>query len=68
MTFENPKFMAKDVAEWIEHSNVSVMLNNVDEEEKVEMPTLNSAYAGNLTSEVWFLTEDRLYKVIMLSR
>ena len=35
--FENPLFLAKDVAEWIEHSDVSSvnkMLNNVDEDEK----------------------------------
>ena len=34
---ENPLFLAKDVAEWIEHSNPSKMLNTVDEDEKVTM-------------------------------
>ena len=31
---ENPLFMAKDVAKWIEHSNVSMMLRSIDEDEK----------------------------------
>ena len=32
---ENPLFLAKDVAVWIEHSDVSMMMRNVDDEEKV---------------------------------
>ena len=32
---ENPLFLAKDVAEWIEHSDVSKMIRSVDEEEKL---------------------------------
>lgn len=39
-TKEAPLFLAKDVAKWIEHSNVSMMLNKVDEDEKV----LNNVY------------------------
>ena len=35
-TFEEPLFLAKDVAEWIEHSDRSKMLKNVDEDEKVK--------------------------------
>ena len=31
---ENPLFLAKDVAEWIEHSNVTHMVKNVDEDER----------------------------------
>lgn len=34
-TFENPLFLAKDVAEWIEHSRASEMLKSIDEEEKL---------------------------------
>ena len=33
--FENPLFLAKDVAEWIEHSNVTKMLNGIDKTEKI---------------------------------
>ncbi len=32
--FENPLFLAKDVASWIEHSNARMMLQSVDEDEK----------------------------------
>lgn len=60
--FENPLFLAKDVAEWIEYdvSNVSKMVKSVDENEKVITRTNN-------TSAI-FLTEDGLYEVLMLSR
>ena len=51
--FENPLFLAKDVAEWIEYdtSSINKMLNNVDETEKVRknVPTPG----GN--QEMWFL-------------
>lgn len=62
--FENPLFKADEVATWIEHSNVSKMLENIDEEEKVklEVSTLTNSYSA------WFLTENGLYEVLMLSR
>lgn len=63
-TFENPLFLAKDVAEWIEHSDVSTMLRKVDEEEKV---TNNVCTLGG-KQKAWFLTEDGLYEVLMQSR
>ena len=31
-TAEEPLFLAKDVAKWIEHSDVSMMLRNVDDD------------------------------------
>lgn len=31
-----PLFLAKDVAEWIEHSNCRMMLQSVDDDEKVQ--------------------------------
>lgn len=65
-TVENPLFVARDVAEWIEYdlSSVNKMIANVDEEEKVRnnIPTLGG------TQEVWCLTEDGLYEVLMQSR
>ena len=39
---ENPLFLAKDVADWIEHSNSRMMLKTVDEDEKV---CVNNPYA-----------------------
>ncbi len=64
--FEEPYFLARDVAEWIEHSNVTEMLRSVDEDEKVKIFTnLNNIEVG---SNTWFLTEDGLYEVLMQSR
>ena len=66
-TFEEPLFLAKDVADWIEYSvaNVNKMLDKVDEEEKtVHTISMN----GNYTTQAWFLTEDGLYEVLMQSR
>ncbi len=59
---ENPLFLAKDVAEWIDYdiSNVSKMVNNVDEDEKL-IARINNTSAT-------FLIEDGLYEVLMLSR
>ena len=59
---ENPLFLAKDVAEWLEMdiSNASRMLKNVDENEKV--------LARHNTTSATFLTEDGLYEVLMQSR
>lgn len=63
-TVEEPLFKAKDVAEWIEHSDAHKLVEMVDDDEKVRniVPTLG----GN--QEMWFLTEDGLYEVLMLSR
>ena len=36
-TAENPLFLAKDVATWIEHSNSTEMLRSIDENEKAEL-------------------------------
>lgn len=63
--FENPLFLAKDVAEWIEHSNSRMMLQAVDENEKL---CVNNSYALQGQQEQWFLTEDGLYEVLMQSR
>lgn len=63
-TKENPLFLAKDVAEWIEHSKVSMMLDGVDEDEKLRETILTSGQRR----EMWFLTEDGLYEVLMQSR
>ena len=34
-TMEKPLFLAKDVANWLEHSNPSRMLSKIDEDEKI---------------------------------
>ena len=62
--FDNPLFLAKDVAEWIEHSNPSKMLLTIDEDEKV----LTNSYTLGGNQECLFLTENGLYEVLMQSR
>lgn len=61
---EEPLFLAKDVAEWIGHSDVSKMIKSVDEDEKGKniVPTLGGE------QEVWTLNEYGLYEVLMQSR
>ena len=64
--FENPLFLAKDVAKWIDYDKdkVGQMLNTVDDEEKITLPIYYSGQVRNM----WFLTEDGLYEVLMQSR
>jgi len=68
-TYEEPLFLAKDVAEWIEYSktsegyyNVSKMVSVVDDDEKTTITI------GNSGGKAWFLTENGLYEVLMQSR
>ena len=63
-TAENPMFLAKDVASWIEHSDVSTMLRSVDEDEKL----VQTMFVSGQNRECWFLTESGIYEVLMLSR
>lgn len=71
-TPEEPLFLARDVAEWIEYAktgqgyfDVSGMLRTVDEDERLKIRTTINNPSG---SDTWFLTEDGLYEVLMLSR
>ena len=61
---ENPLFVAKDVANWIEHSKASIMLDGIDEDEKLR----ETIFTSGQNREMWFLTEDGLYEVLMQSR
>lgn len=61
---DNLLFLAKDVATWIDHSDVSTMLRTVGDDEKVT--NIVCTPGGNQSS--WFLTEDGLYEVLMQSR
>ena len=61
---DEPLFLAKDVADMIGHSNVTHMMNMVDEDEKLTYTICNSGQAR----EMWFLTEGGLYEVLMQSR
>lgn len=70
-TFENPLFFAKDVAEMIDYSKTSKgafdifnMLKSIDEDEKL----IRTIFVSGQNREMWFLTENGLYEVLMLSR
>lgn len=62
---ENPLFLAKDIAEWIDHTDVSMMCKNLEFEiEKLVQTILVSGQ----NREVTFLTEYGVYEVLMTSR
>lgn len=70
-TAENPLFLAKEVAECIDYAktskgkfDVSNMVSSVDEEEKL----VRTIFVSGQNREVWLLTEDGLYEVLMQSR
>jgi prophage antirepressor-like protein len=65
-THENPLFLAKDIADWIDHSNTSKMISDaeLDDSEivKSRISTLTNSYSA------LFLTESGLHEVLMQSR
>lgn len=61
---DNPLFLAKDVAKWIEHSDNSRMLDSIDDDEKLK----RTIFVSGQNRKMWFLTEDGLYEVLMQSR
>lgn len=63
-TYEEPLFLAKDVAEWIGHSQVSKMLDTVDDEEKL----MGTLFLSGQKRNLWMLKENGVYEVIMQSR
>ena len=63
-TIEEPLFMAKDVAKWIENPNPSQMVQTVDDDEK----GIYNVYTLGGNQDCMFLTENGLYEVLMLSR
>ena len=71
-SIDEPLFLAKDIAEYIDYSktskgyyDVSGMLRTVDKDEKQKIRTTINNPSG---SDLWFLTEDGLYEVLMQSR
>jgi len=63
-SLDNPLFLVKDVANWIEHTHTTNMLKNVDDDEKLSVTIL---HAGQ-NRDVLMLTEDGFYEVLMQSR
>lgn len=62
--YDNPLFLAKDVASWIEHTDQRKMIQSVDEDEKLK----GTLFLSGQKRQSWFLTEDGLYEVLMQSR
>lgn len=62
-TSDEPLFLAKDVAELIEHTHVTNMLRSLDEEEKLNVQIVHAGQAREYVA----LTEDGLYEVLMRS-
>lgn len=63
-TAEEPLFVANDVADWIEHSNVTEMLRGIDDDEKLVSTILRAGQNRQMN----LLTENGLYEVLMQSR
>lgn len=59
---ERPLFRAKDVVDWLKAKNVSMVIDRVDEEERLKLNL------GRNGGDTWFLTEDGLYELLMQSR
>ena len=82
-SLEEPLFLAKDVAEWIEYSktsngsyNVAKLLMSVDEDEKIKSlcnvnhfrTTTNSSSKARNTQDMWFLREKGLVQLLSKTR
>lgn len=65
-TIDRPLFLAVDVAEMIDYSvdKAHQMLELVDDDEKLT----DTIYRAGQKREVWFLTENGLYELLMQSR
>ncbi len=64
-TWKEPLFLAKDVADWIEYEGrTGQLLAVVNDDEKLT----HTIYASGQNREMWFLTEEGLYEVLMQSR
>lgn len=63
---ENPLFLARDVAEWIDYDLTSTnkLVSMVEEDEKLN----GTIFLSGQNREVTFLTEEGLYEVLMQSR
>lgn len=63
-TIEEPLFLAKDVANWIEHTDLSRMVKLVDKDEKLK----ETIEFGGQGREMWFLTKKGLIRILTNSR
>ena len=63
-TPQDPLFSAVQVAEIINHTQVSKLVNMVDEDERL----MGTLFLSGQNRETWMLTENGLYEVLMQSR
>lgn len=65
-TFEEPLFLAKDVSDWIgyDQSSINKLIASVDDTEKL----IGTIFRAGQSRDLWMLTEDGLYEVLMQSR
>lgn len=61
---EEPWFKAKDIAEWLEHTDTTMMLRSIDVDEK----GTKNVWTNYGNQRVTMVTEDGLYEILMLSR
>lgn len=61
---QEPLFVASDIATMINHPNTSELIKLVDDDEKLTSTILRSGQ----NRQVWMLTENGLYEVLMQSR
>lgn len=59
-----PLFKAADIAQFIGHTDTQKMLRTIDDEEKL----MRTIFAAGQNRQVWMLTENGLYEVLMQSR
>jgi prophage antirepressor-like protein len=66
-SLDDPLFLARDVAEWIEYdvSKSSRLVEAIDDE--TEKQTCSTFYGGQVR-DMWFVTEDGLYEILMTSK
>lgn len=66
-SIEDPLFLARDIAEWIEYdvSKVSRLVDAIDDETEKARHSMSTL--GGI-QELWFVTEDGLYEILMQSR
>lgn len=63
--FTHPLFLAKDVADFIEHNKPHEMIKNIEDGVEKLMATVS---LSGQNRDAWFLTEDGVYEVLMTSR
>lgn len=62
-TAEEPLFVANDVADWIEHSNVTEMLRGIDDDEKLVSTILRAGQNRQIKTLIYGIEANGEYDV-----